>query len=270
MKIISFITLATGLLFMGCSTQTFKMFDSNGTAIRTVSDTDYAAEADFEWKIAKGDRLEINIVNQASGEGDQQLNQILSRGGQQTLTRDGTEGYLIPPNGIIRLPLIGAVNLLGLSETQASEKLITAYTNYLRTPYVSVKILNQRLFVLGEVRSPGVKQVTNGTMSLFEALALSGDLTNDAERTNVKVIRGGLRTPIVREINLADMSQMTLASLTLQPNDIIYVQPRSMKAYNVAFNEQTPFFQMLTTMMAPFITFDTFRKAKAVDVLLFK
>jgi polysaccharide export outer membrane protein len=248
------------------------MFGNSDDVVKTVtvSDANYSEEVQFEWKIVKGDRVEINVANLTSGEGDQQLSQMLSRGGQQTLSRDGTEGYLIANNGVVRLPLIGAVEIMGLTENQASEKLSNLYKQYLRNPFVSVKILNQKLYVLGEVKGPGVVQVTNGTMTLFEALARTGDLTNDADRTNVRVIRGGLRNPQVREVNLADMSQMRMTSLILQPNDIIYIQPRAMKAYNVAFAEQTPFFSMINTMMMPFISAISLKNGKVVDVVLFK
>ncbi|MDO9208067.1 MAG: polysaccharide biosynthesis/export family protein [Sulfuricurvum sp.] len=272
MKYTTFFIIAAGLLFSGCSTQSFKMFGESDSVVKTiaVSDLNYSEEVQFEWKIVKGDRVEINIANLTAGEGDQQLNQMLSRGGQQTLARDGTEGYLIANNGLVRLPLIGAVEIMGLTENQAAEKLSNLYKQYLRNPYVSIKILNQKLYVLGEVKSPGVVQVTNGTMTLFEALARSGDLTNDAERTNVRVIRGGLRDPQMREINLADMSQMKLTSLILQPNDIIYIQPRAMKAYNVAFAEQTPFFSMINTMMSPFLSAISLKNGQITNVVLFK
>jgi polysaccharide export outer membrane protein len=268
MKISFYLSVIVVMLFSGCSTQSFKMFDGNNTVVKTVSDKEYIQETQFEWKIAKDDRVEISIVNQTSGEGDQQLSQMLSQGGsQQTLTRDGTEGTLIPNDGVVRLPLIGSVSILNLTENQAADKISNLYKAFLRHPYVTVKILNQKLFVLGEVKGPGVIQVTNGTMSLFEALARTGDLTTDADRTNIRVIRGGLRNPQVRDINLADMSQMKLTSLILLPNDIIYVQPRAMKAYNIAFVEQTPFFNMLGAMMSPFITFDTLRSTRAVNVI---
>jgi len=258
-----------GVWFSGCSTGTYKMFGETNQTARSISDINYSAETEFEWKILKGDRVEIIVVNQSSNEGDQQLNLILNTGGrmQAALTRDGTEGYLIPTDGTVRLPLIGVAAIGGLTENQAAEKLTNAYKHYLRNPFVTVKILNQKLFVLGEVRKPGVVQVTNGTMSLFEALAYSGDLTDDAERTNLYVIRGGLRAPEVREINLSDLSSMKLASLILQPNDIVYVQPRGMKAYNVAFKEQMPFFQMLHSMLYPFVDYSIIKNGKAFDVL---
>ncbi len=268
MKIPFYLMVLVGLLLSGCATQTYKMFDGNITEVHAISDSNYSDEAEFEWKITKGDRLEIIVVNQSSGDGQQELNQILNTGGrmQAALTRDGTEGYLVPKAGTVRLPLVGTVGIVGLTENQAAEKLLNAYTEYLKNPFVTVKILNQKLFVLGEVRKPGVVQVTNGTMSLFEALAYSGDLTDDAERSNVKVIRGGLRTPQVREINLANISTMQLTSLILKPNDIIYIQPRSMKAYNVAFKEQMPFFEMIHSMLYPFVDYTQIKNGKAIDV----
>ncbi|WP_324791011.1 polysaccharide biosynthesis/export family protein [Sulfuricurvum sp.] len=269
MKSRFYLIAVIGLLISGCSTTTYKMFDDNKSAIRTVAETDYNQETSFEWKISKGDRLEISVSNQSSSNGNDELN-VLLHNTTRYQTRDGTDGFLVPTDGAVRLPLVGAVKVEGLTETEATEKLTNEYRKYMKNPFAIVKILNQKLFVLGEVNKPGVVQVTNGTMSLFEALAYSGDLTNDAERTNVKIIRGGLRKPLVREINLANIPQMQLTSLILQPNDIVYVQPRDMKSYNVAFKEQMPFFEMLSSMLAPFVSYTSIKNGKAVDVFLFK
>jgi hypothetical protein len=70
----------------------------------------------------------------------------------------------------------------------------------------------------------------------------------------------------VREVNLADMSSMRLTSLVLQPNDIVYVQPRGMKAYNVAFKEQMQFFEMIHAMLYPFVDYTNIKNGKAIDV----
>lgn len=268
MKSIPYLLLIASLAITGCSTKNFKMFGETNEAVRHVADANYSADAEFEWKIAKGDRVEIVVVSQSSGDGQQELNQILNTGGrmQTALTRDGTEGYLIPNAGTVRLPLIETVGIAGLTEHQAAEKLTGMYKQYLKNPFVTVKILNQKLFVLGEVRKPGVVQVTHGTMSLFEALAYSGDLTDAAERTNLYIIRGGLRNPEVREINLSNLSSMKLTSLILMPNDIVYVQPRGMKAYNVAFEEQKPFFELIHTMLFPFVDYTNIKNGKAIDV----
>ena len=264
--------MIVGLLLGGCATKSYKMFNNSASLTQKTSDQNDSNDRTFEWKIAQGDRVEITVTNGSITEGEQQLNTILNTAGQGQLyqMRDGTEGILVAANGVVRLPLIDNVQIAGLTENQAAEKLTKKYEQYLKHPFVSVKILNQKLFVLGEVRKPGVVQVTHGTMSLFEALAFSGDLTDDADRTDVKIIRGGLNKPLVKEIDLADLSSMTQQSLNLQPNDIIYVQPRAMKAYNVAFKEQMPFFDMISSMLNPFVYYSQIKNAKAVDVFLFK
>jgi len=248
------LALVFGLMLGGCSTREFKLFEKNAKVEKTVSNEQYAEDVLYEYKILPGDRIQISVFNQSSG-GAGQLNQLIARGGlgDTYLTRDGYEGMLVPKDGRIRIPLVGAVKVTGLTETKAAEKLIRAYKKYLRNPFVTVKILDQRLFVLGEVKKPGVVRVPHGTMTLFEALASTGDLTDDAKRTNILILRGDLRHPTIRKVNLTDMSAIRLSSLILRPNDIIYVQPRNMKAYNVAFQEQKPFFELIHTMMLPFV-----------------
>ncbi|MEA3373228.1 MAG: polysaccharide biosynthesis/export family protein [Campylobacterota bacterium] len=261
-KHISLVLIFLGLLMSGCANKDFRMFEEDSQsesgdseAVKTVSDEEYQQELEYEWKIVKGDRVEIAVFNQSSASGGGQLESIIDTSRQtQFNNRDGTEGLLIPTNGKIHLPMLGHIKLAGLTEIEAGDKLTDEYKKFLRNPYVVVKIQNQRLFVLGEVNRPGVVQVTAGNMTIFEALAQSGDVTDDAMRTNIRIIRGDLRNPTMREVDLTDMGAMRVSSLMLRPNDIVYVQPRSMKAYNKAFDEQVPFFNMINTMLAPFVS----------------
>ncbi len=252
----------TILLFSACSTKEYNRFSNNiekESIVTKVSDKAYEKEALFEWKIAKGDRVQITAFNQSST-GSGQLNQLLSTGGQRAYTqRVGDEGVLIGTNGMVHLPLVGLIKITGLTETEAAQKLMKEYKKYLRNPYVAVKILNQRLFVLGEVRNPGVTLVTNGTMTLFEALASRGDLTVDAKRTNIKIIRGNLRHPEVREVDLTDFNSIRYSSLILQPNDIVFVTDRDSKASNIAFQEKMPFLQLISAILNPFTQITTIR-----------
>ena len=58
-------------------------------------------------------------------------------------------------------------------------------------------------------------------MNLIEAIARSEDMTDYAERTNIKIIRGDLRRPVVRVIDLTQLNAIAASSLFLKPNDII-------------------------------------------------
>jgi len=240
--------------FSGCSVKNFAYTEkniNNKNIIKSVDKYSYNNDLLFEWKISKGDRVEIQAYNQSSS-AKGQLNELLSRGGEQfSQNRQGDEGILIGANGKVLLPLIGEVNILGLTESQAAAKLLSEYKKYLKNPYISVKVLNQKLFVLGEVKTPGVVLVTNGTMNLFEALAKSGDLTDYANRTNIKILRGSMRNPIIREVNLNDLNAIKLSSLILIPNDVIYVEPRGAKAIGLYYNEQLPFWRLIGAMLSP-------------------
>lgn len=248
----------------GCAVKDYNYFentanDKNATEapkiITKVSDAEYKKEAMFEWKISKGDRIEIQAFNQSSNAKNGQLTQLLSNGGQQLITqRYGDEGILVPADGRVNLPLIGSVKLTGLTEKEASKVLIKHYKKYLRNPYVHVKILNQKLFVVGEVRNPGTVLVTNGTMSLFEALASRGDVTDYADKTDIMIIRGSLRNPQIRKINLTDLNSIRHASLILRPDDIVYVQARNSKASMVGAQEKLPFWQLIGAVLSPFNT----------------
>jgi polysaccharide export outer membrane protein len=243
------------LLISGCSMKEYKLFqDENSTEEPTVvSKKVYHDEMVFENKIAPNDRVSVMVYNQ-SGSGAGQLTSMVSdRGGADTGGGDESLGLLVTQRGTVRLPLVGSQKIAGMTEDEAVKYLINEYKKYLRNPYVTVTIMNQRVYVLGEVRRPGVVPVTNGTMNLVEVIARSGDLTDYAERTNIKILRGDLRNPEVRIIDLTHMSMISLSSLYVKPNDIIYVQPRTMKGYNMAFSEIAPPFQLLSAMLTPFV-----------------
>lgn len=250
------VSLTLLLTLGGCSMKEYRLFqDENLPEGPTqVSDETYHDEMVFENKIAPNDRVAVMVYNQSAAGGNQLTSMVNSRGGDNTRANsDESLGILVTQDGSIRLPLIGKQKIAGMTEDQAANFLISQYKKYVRNPYVTVEIMNQRIFVLGEVRTPGVVRVTNGTMNLVEAIARSQDLTDYADRTNIKIIRGDLRKPDVRVIDLTHMSTIRISSLYLKPNDIVYVQPREMKGYNMAFNEIAPPFQLLSSMLQPFV-----------------
>lgn len=220
-----------------------------------VNETVYQDEMVFENRIQPNDRVNIMVYNQ-SGPGE--LTAMIASSSRGTPTGgtvpDETTGLLVTQEGTVDLPLIGSVKIEGYTQDEAAKYLMKEYGKYIRTPYVTVEIMNQRIFLLGEVNTPGVVQVTNGTMNLIEAIARSGDLTDYAERRGILVIRGDLRNPDVRTIDLTQMSAIKIASLYLKPNDIVYVQPRASKGRQLAFDEISPPFQLVASMLEPFVS----------------
>ncbi len=256
----SFILLATFIIFLvsGCSVKDDRLFQSKKIRDKNttiVSDEEYEGAVRFEYKIASNDRLAITTYVQ-SGTDSQQMNSILAntdttRQGLDSI--DAAAGLLVTQQGEVRLPLIGSINVIGLTEDQAADKLITEYKKYIRNPYVTVEITNQRIIVIGEVKQPGIVPVVNGTMNLIEVIARSGYLTEKASRTDIHIVRGNLRDPEIRSIDLTNGKSLLTTNLLLQPNDIVYVRAREMDGFNKAFSESMPFFQAVSTILSPFV-----------------
>lgn len=155
-KIANCVLFSSVLLFSGCSLKDYKLFqeDSAIEKVTKISDEQYSQEIQFENKIQPNDRLSITVYVQ-SGNGSQQMSSILTTTSNDRLTtQDQDIGILVTQSGTVRLPLLGSIEVVGLTEDEASEKLITLYKKYIRNPYVTTEIKNQRVTVIGEVKKP--------------------------------------------------------------------------------------------------------------------
>ena len=259
------VTSLSLLLISGCSMKEYTLFqdDNRSEEPTDINDTVYHDEMVFENKIQPNDRVGIMVYNQSGAGPGQLTSMISSRGSQQggNSSNQETQGLLVTQDGSVRLPLIGSTVIEGMTEDEAAKFLMSEYGKYLRNPYVTVEIMNQRIFILGEVKRPGVVPVTNGTMNLIEAIARSGDLTDYAERRGILILRGDLRHPEVRMIDLTHMATIQISSLFLKPNDIVYVQPRASKGRKIAFDEISPPFQLVSSILAPFVNITYLAKA---------
>ena len=250
----TFMVLFILVVLSGCTSREYNLFqlEDENVLINEIPKNKYQKEVEFENIIAPNDRVAITVYVQSAA-GSQQMTSILSTRNVNSQNPDEEDlGLLVTQRGTVRLPLVGTVRIEGLTQDEATDKLIKKYQQYIRNPYVTVEIKNQRVIVVGEVNTPGIVSVTNGTMNLIEALALSGDLTKDAARHNIKLIRGDLRNPEIRNINLTDMNMIASTSLLLRPNDIIYVQPRELDGFNKAVQEIAPFWDTLSAILNPF------------------
>ena len=153
-----------------------------------------------------------------------------------TTGKDVAVGYLVGTDGEIQFPLLGNIKAQGLTKTQLKDKIrgIIVERKLLLEPIISIRFLNFRVTVLGEVGRPTVIPIPNEKISLLEALGLAGDLTIYGNRNNVMVIREEMtaekkeRRSITR-INLNSAELFTSPYYYLQSNDIVYVEPNKAK-----------------------------------------
>ena len=237
--------LGAMLMLGGCAGQDYKLVQTEKTLMeQKVSDRS------IEYRILPQDRLEIALYKDPAGSSASGINSQQQLG--QSMNK---EGILVNAAGTIALPLIGKVKVGGLTQTQAADRITEKYKTYLNTPSVYVEVLNKRVFVLGEVKKPGVVNIDKEKMTLFEALAFAGDLTDDAVRNEVIILSNSHTKGMdMRRVDLTNFDTMRYASLMLRPNDIVYVQPNNWKEFKVASDNFTSPFQTIAKVAAPFVT----------------
>jgi len=180
-------------------------------------------------------------------------------------TASGTEGktvgqrnassalkqYLVDNQGNINFPVLGEIHVGGLTKLEIENLIIDKLKVYLKeAPLVTVRIVNYRISVLGEVTKPGSFVVSNEKINLLEALAMAGDLTIYGMRDNVKLIRTGQDNK--QEIITMDLNKAeTVLSpyYQLQQNDIIYVTPNKTKAKNSDIGTNTGLWVSATSIL---------------------
>ena len=159
--------------------------------------------------------------------------------------------YLVNNDGFIDFPVLGRLQVGGLTKNEAENLIREKLGDYLReTPIVTVRMSNYKIAVLGEVARPGMFTVNNEKVNIFEALAMAGDLTVWGLRDNVKLIREdatGKREIINLNLNNAEI--VTCPYYYLQQNDILYVTPNKTKAKNSDIGQSTSLWFSATSIL---------------------
>lgn len=144
-----------------------------------------------------------------------------------------TPGYLVSTDGTIELPLIGQVTVVNLTNARASQLIRDKLKVYLKEPTVSVRNLNFRISVLGEVTRPSLFTIPNEQITLPEALGLAGDLTIYGRRDNVMIIREEGKQRVFARLDLTHRDAFKSPYYALHPNDVVYVEPSKVRVTSV-------------------------------------
>lgn len=141
------------------------------------------------------------------------------------------DGFLVNKDGMIDLPMLGSLEVGGLTVDQAREEIQKLANTLFKNPTVNVRLTNFKVTILGEVAKPGTYVVDGERISVLDALGLSGDLTIYAKRDNVLLIRqeAGEKKKAVR-FNMNDKNMMNSPYFYLKQGDVIYVEPGKGKA----------------------------------------
>ena len=171
-------------------------------------------------------------------------------------TQPVLQPYLVDNEGNINFPVLGELKLGGLTKREAEQLIIDKLKPYMKeTPIVTVRMVNYKISVIGEVTRPGTFTISNEKVNLLEALAMAGDMTVYGLRDNVKLIRedaNGKQQIVTLDLNKAE----TILSpyYWLQQNDIVYITPNKAKARNSDVGNSTSLWFSATSILVSVVS----------------
>ncbi len=212
-----------------------------------LSKQEVTLKQSYEYIIMPQDRLLIALYRNP---------EIISEGGGGVLGQQmQSEGILVDAKGYVVLPLIDKIKLAGLTQEEAARRITAKYKAFLKIPTVYVEVLNKRVYVVGEVRNPGPVKLDREKLTVLEAIASAGDLTDNAVRDNIIILsRNKQHKLYMRKVDLTHFDNVALSNMMLRPNDVVYVQPDGWKEFKITSDNFTAPLNTITQIASPFVT----------------
>ena len=129
--------------------------------------------------------------------------------------------YLIGEDGCINYPYVGKIQMLGLESREAKNVMEDKLSNMLHNFSVDVKLMNRTFSVIGEAGS-GRYQIPKEKLNIFQALAMSGDMSTYSDRKKIQLIRQTEQGTVVKHLTFV-VNPSSIRVLLYLPNDVIYV-----------------------------------------------
>lgn len=203
---------------------------------------------DFEYRIQREDLLSVQVYSLTEPEFDF-FSMKRMGGGQAAMMNAGGNsgnsqlfGYLVDEGGHIEFPVVGKVNVAGLTIFQAQEMIKEIAENYLKNPTVEVRLLNFRFTLLGAVEQEGVFVSQNNRITFPEAIGLANGFSDLADKSNIKLIRTVGGKAQVYYLNLLKEDFVTSPFFYVNQNDIIIVPPLRQRPFQTYFGRNMAIF----------------------------
>lgn len=236
--ILSAIAIMAITMFTSCVPQKKILYLQNETMLNdsVFMSIEYENERNFNYKVQPGDNLYIRIASldeKFAAYFNFSQTVSLSSNSQYTSGNPGIylNGYAVGDDGNISLPFVGDVLVKDLTVEEIQVKVQNIMNEYLRETVVYVKLGLFNLTILGEVARPGQYQIYQSDINIFQAIALAGNATDFANKSNIKIIHQTPKGSQIVRVNINDADILSSPDYYLKPNDIIYVEPLKMKQF---------------------------------------
>lgn len=214
----------------------------------------------LEITIKPGDKLSIHVNSK-----DEELVAPFNlRRSQQSMGSQADLAYTVDKDGNIEFPYLGSIHIEGMSRDEVAKHIRQELLDrkMVQDPTVIVDFNNLQISVLGDVGKPGKYNIEKDKYTIIDAISEAGDLTITGRRDNIMVLRQENGKQKSYFVNLNDASQLFASPVYyLQQDDIVYVEPNSMKSGQSSINSNTlrstSFWFSAVSLVLTLITFFT-------------
>lgn len=152
------------------------------------------------------------------------------------------EGYFVSEKGTINFPILGQLSVVGITQDSLKHYLEQRLKEdgYVIDPVVTTKLMNFRVTVVGEVRAPQQIHVPGTRLTILEALAICGDITDYGQRENVVIMRDENGQKTLGEVDLTKKEMLDSPYYYLHNNDVVYIEPNDRQKRMSDRNDDIP------------------------------
>jgi len=193
-----------------------------------------------EYKIHQNDEIVYSLITT-----DETISKLIASdnaaGSQNPIS------YRVYSDSTIDLPFVKKIKVGGLTIEEARQVIQARFRELIPDALIRISLANKTFTVIGDIGS-GVFPVYHDKLTIYEALALSGDLYNSGDRHNIKIVRPEGERPEILTFDIRTKSVIGSKYYYVYPNDIIYVQREASSFYKVS--SVTTFFGLITSSLS--------------------
>jgi polysaccharide export outer membrane protein len=202
-----------------------------------------------EKKIQPFDNLYINVSSI-----DEKTANIFSRD-TRNLNNVDLISYTVDQTGNINFPFVGEIFIKNLTLEEAQQKIEQEVGQYLSNISITVKFVNNRVAVLGEVRRPGEYAFSRDQITIFQALSFAGDFTDFGNKKDVILIREIQNKINYYYLDLTDKEVVASENYYVIPNDVIIARPIKQKFRNLSMVNWPVYLTTISTAVTLYLIF---------------
>lgn len=156
-------------------------------------------------------------------------------------------GQSVDINGDIQLPVLGKVKVVGLTVDQAKDTIQRHALVFISDAAVEAKLVSFKISLLGEFKGSQVN-VMNDRANILEVLSQAGGVPFTGNHRNILILRSINGFTKTIKVDLSKRELLSSPDYYLQPNDIIYLEPRRSAAIKLWLSDYTTYLTAFTSL----------------------